>query len=325
MDMIDFLLALDNVVRRRCTDRNQILYVMVIDDLLQYISGEPVNFGIQDFALEEEDIFGEELDFCWCGVDKSPYGFTVKAFQSYVLDCQDMAHILWEALYRLDENGNEAMGEEEGVEYARDAYKRFKAEVQDMGYQNLNEMLAQDGIANCYYEMHEELFSCAHNMEETLALLELVIHSGEDEGNECGSLNKHILSLESPALDSWTYFVASNGDRVSEKDMQRYQEILSGLENEEITYETANEGIELNSFWGKTKDPDKWYRTVIHDEYCFYNSYGINTGCLFAYSLISLRYLAVMLSMCDFLREMDKKHHYLALPERQGGKEDGSI
>lgn len=317
MDRISFLLAFDSVIRQQKTGCSPVLYVMAVDNLLRYLSGESVDFGLKDFVLEDDAIYGEQLDFCWCGADKGPYGFRIMAFQSAVLDCQEMAQVLWAALYRMDKDGNEVMEENEGVEYARNVCEHYRTVMPDMKYEKPDELFSQDRIAGCYYEMHEDIFACAHNMMETLILLELIINSGMDENNECGSLNKHILSLESPALDAWSDFIVSGNGRVSEIDRARYQRILSELENEEITYEISNDGVELNSFRDQTEYSGGWYRTVIHDEYCFYNSYGIGTSCFFACGLISLRYLAAMLSMRDFLQEMDKKHHYLVYGEEE--------
>mgnify|MGYP006990122323 CR=1 FL=1 len=324
MDITGFLFALDDMIRGRETGCSPMLYVIAVDNLLRYISGEQADFGLEDFIQEDDFIYGEELGFCWCGADKGPYGFTIKAFQSAVLDCQEMANVLWQALYRIDQDGNEVMGEEEGIEYAKKVCAHYKTVMPDIQYQELDERFPREEIANCYYERHEDIFACAHNKVENLILLELIINSGMDEDNECGSLYKHILSFESPALDAWSDFIVSGRGRVSGKDVKKYQGILSRLENEEITYEMPNEGVELNSFRDQTKYAGGWYRTIIHDEYCFYNSYGIATSCFFAYGLISLRYLAVMLIMCDFLQEMDKKYHYL-IHKDEGGRADETI
>lgn len=312
MKVIDFLTSLDGFVRQQVANGNQILYTMAIADILRYISGEPIDYGLKDFVRKdkEEWEYREESDYCWCGVDKNPYGFTIKEYQGFIMDIEEMAEFLWEVLYRMDENGNEIMGEEEGLEYAINAYESLDVMALGKKYQDLSDMLAGCDIVSCAYETHEEIFSYAHNMEETLILLELIINSGGDLCNECGCLEKHILSLESPALDAWVEFMSSESNKVAKEDINKFWIILSGLENEEITYETANAGIELSSFSTGADHPGGWYRTIIHDTYCFYNNCGVNTSYFFVYGLISLRYLAIMLSMQDFLREMDGKYHY---------------
>lgn len=312
MNEISFLTSLDDFIRQQVSNRNQIQFIMAIDDILRYISGEPMEFGLEDFVRKDNEKweYREESVFHWCGVDKQPYGFTIKVFQGFVMDIEEMAEFLWEVLYRMDENGNEVMGEEEGFEYAVNAYENLDVMALGKKYQNLSDMLAGCDIVSCAYETHKEIFSYAHNMEEALILLELIISSGGDLSNECGCLEKLILSLESPALDAWVEFMSSENNRVTKEDVNKFQIILSGLEKGEITYETANTGIELSSFSTGADHPDGWYRTIIHDTYCFYNSCGVSTSNFFVYGLISLRYLALMLGMQDFLSEMDRKYHY---------------
>ena len=312
MKVIDFLTSLDGFVRQQVANRNQILYILAIADILRYISGEPMDYGLRDFVRKdkEEWEYREESDYCWCGVDKSPYGFTIKEYQGIIMDIEEMAYFLWEVLYRLDENGNEVMGETDGFEYATNAYENLDVKTLGKKYQKLSDMLTGCDIVNCIYEEYEEIFSFAHNMEETLILLDLIINSSGDLCNECGCLEKHILSLESPALDAWVEFMSSESNKVAKEDAEEFRTILTELENEEITYETANTGIELSSFSTGVNHYGGWYRTIIHDTYCFYNSCGVDTSYFFVHGLISLRYLALMLSMQDFLRKMDGKYHY---------------
>ena len=320
MDKIEFLQALDTIIRQQITYGNQLMIVMAIDDILQYITSQRMDYGLMDF-IERDDLyweFDQGDSFCWCGADKAPYGFAISTFQDYTMNCEEIAHDLWEILYRRDENGNEVMGEEEGIEYATNMYEHFDFNALSMKYQNLEDMLADCEIESCIYEMHEEIFSYAHNFEENLTLLELIVDSGQDVDNECGSLDKHILSLECPALDSWVEFISSEKNRVEMTDMEKFQIMLFELENGDITYAMENYGIELNSFSTDAGHSEGWYRTIIHDSYCFYCSYEVQTNCLFAYGLISLRYLAHMLRMQDFLREMDEKYHYLICTD--GGK-----
>lgn len=323
MDKKSFLSALDVMVRQQVTYNNQTLCAMAVNDMLRYISGAAMDFGLESFVSGGHDrqTYSSEADFCWCGVDKGPYGFSIRAFQRFTMDCQEIAHVLWEELYWIDEDGNEAMGEEEGVEYAKNMYENLEVAILGMKYQELGNLLDSCEIADCIYEMHENVFSCARNKEETLILLELIISSSRDENNTCGCLEKYILSLESPALDRWVEFVSSGRDSVAKEDGERFRIILHGLENEEITCEMASDGIELSSFSTGEGHPGGWYRTIIHDAYCFYNGYGVSTCFFFVYGLISLRYLAVMLDMQDFLREMDEKYHYLAC--REDGPADG--
>ena len=312
MKVIDFLTSLDGFVRQQVANRNQILYILAIADILRYISGEPMDYGLRDFVRKdkEEWEYREESHYCWCGADKEPYGFTIKEYRGVIMDIEEMAYFLWEVLYRIDENGNEIMGETDGFEYATDAYEDLDAKILGNKYQKLSDMLVDCDIVNCIYEEYEEIFSFAHNMEETLILLELIINSSRDLCNECGCLEKHILSLESPALDAWVEFMSSESNMVTKEDADKFRTILTELENEEITYETANTGIELSSFSTGVNHHGGWYRTIIHDTYCYYNSCGVDTSYFFVYGLISLRYLALMLSMQDFLREMDGKYHY---------------
>ena len=163
MNEISFLTSLDDFVRQQVANRNQILYIKAIEDILRYISGEPMDYGLRHFVQKnnEEWEYRKESDYCWCGVDKNPYGFTVKVFQGFVMDIEEMAYFLWEVLYRVDEKGNEVMGEEDGFEYAINAYENLDVKALGKKYQKLSDMLTGCDIVNCVYESYEEIFSYA--------------------------------------------------------------------------------------------------------------------------------------------------------------------
>lgn len=311
MDKIDFLLDLDDMIRQQTTYGNQAFWAAAIYDMLQYISGKTMDFGMRSFTpqVSEDWTAIEGKEYYWCGVDEGPYGFSVDALSTFVMDRQEIVDSLWKTLYMTDKDGNVVMEERDGVEYAAKLYDAFDVAALRNKYQEMEELLSDCDIAKCVYELHEDIFSYAHNMEENMILLELVIYSSEDVDNECGSQDKLILTLKSPALDAWETFMASENN-VADEDRKRFQAIFSGLNKEEVTYETSDDAFELSSFSTGSGSSDGWYRTIIHDFYCYYNSNGVNTCFLFFYGLVSLRYLSIMMEMQDFLRQMDEKYGY---------------
>lgn len=313
MDKREFLLALDKMIREKKISCKQLHNMEVFYDIYLSISREAKDFSFKSIlvCLEEELSYRMETNYYWCGTDKGPYGFSINTFQTLINGSDEMAHILWAALYRMDDEGNELMEEEEGIMYALDEYRSIDYQALFEKYKEVDDMLDDCEIVNCIYEVNKDILTCAHNMTEILILLELLINSSEDTENVTGSRKKYILVLQSPALDAWVQFMDSGGGNVDKEDKERFSTILSCLENEEIIYETPNNWFDFGSFSTGKETQGGWYHFIVHDEYSLYDTLGVYTARLFAFGIISLRYLVAMVDMQDFLEKMDLKYHYL--------------
>lgn len=320
MKLSDFLTHLGEVMQDAFNGDGRWLwkYAYFVRDAFDYICGEKPKYDLSDYLDDEgyaywEDLENGHCDICWLNVDKGLYGFQISETYAYLPCYEDFLADIARALY-----GSADLSFQ----------KKVEKEIKSMGFWNgcespdLEDYSMDNKLIKAMLSIYPEFFQFAGKKEENVRDLIRLFFNIIRSVEECIGIGEwKLINVESLTLNAWLNFLY-HCDEVSSQDRFSSIRILNKLVNIPITFATTNDEVYMLShkpdgFCFNGSDDKSgclpFFLTVMQNSFGIYN-YGYEEG-YFWFGLLNPYFLAVMMDVQDFLKNMDEKYHYLSFEQ----------